>query len=70
MQETHPCYVCEGDVDIGIYSVVFTWWDEERICHPSCIQTFAVGKVARHFDGQDELFPAHSMRNALMQRDD
>lgn len=36
------CATCEKPVDPE-YSVVFTWWDEERVHHPSCIQTFEVG---------------------------
>lgn len=39
----HPkCHTCGEPVEPE-YSVVFRWWDDLRIHHPSCIQTFAVG---------------------------
>lgn len=56
MSDLGPCHVCDRPVKPE-YSVLFRWWDDTEVVHPSCIQTFAVGRpVSPHLKGQAELF--------------
>lgn len=50
------CYTCGRTVEPE-YSVVFRWWEETRVHHPSCIQTFEVGRAPASLAAQGELLP-------------